>query len=107
MQRPATVQQLLLASKQLIRPLDQHVSQHTCGMAFVVDVQRNDVDRAYGYLNKQFKAQGMQDELRRRDYRKTTAELKFQAKRSTYNKRMGGLILDRLKWVVKRRKLKV
>lgn len=49
----------------------------------------------------------MPQELRRREYRKDSAELKFESKRAAYNKRMGVLIAQRLKWVVKRRKLKM
>lgn len=106
MQRPAAVQQLLLAAKQLIQPLEISITQPTRSMAFVVNVNRNNVDKAYAQLKNHFRQQGMADELRSREYRKTTAELKFAAKRAAYNKRAGVLILDRLKWVVKRRKLK-
>lgn len=76
-------------------------------MAFVVNVNRNNVDKAYAQLNKHFREEGMRDELRDREYRKTTAELKYAANRQAYNKRAGVAIINRLKWVVKRRKLKV
>lgn len=77
------------------------------GMAVVVDVQRNNVDRAYAQLNKHFRASGVSDELRRREYRRSSAERKFAAARAAHNKRVGVLISERLKWVVRRRKLKM
>jgi ribosomal protein S21 len=80
---------------------------HTRGMAVVVDVHRNNVDRACLNMAKHFREAGMTDELRKREYRRTTSEIKFATNRSVYNKRMGFLIADRLKWVVRRRKLKM
>jgi hypothetical protein len=49
----------------------------------------------------------MVDEGRKREYRRTSADVKFAAKRAAHNKRVGVLIAARLKWVVRRRKVKV
>uniref|UniRef100_A0A383V8Q7 30S ribosomal protein S21 n=1 Tax=Tetradesmus obliquus TaxID=3088 RepID=A0A383V8Q7_TETOB len=81
--------------------------QHARSMAVVVDVQRNNVDRALSKLNKHFKEAGMVEECRSREYRRTSAELKFARNRAAHNKRVGVQISERLKWVVRRRKLKM
>jgi hypothetical protein len=49
----------------------------------------------------------MVQEARKREHRRTSAEVKFAANRAGHNKRVGALIASRLKWVVRRRKLKV
>lgn len=59
------------------------------------------------FVYRHFKESGMVEELREREYRKTTAEEKFNRTRAAYNKKMGVRISDRLKWVVRRRKLKM
>jgi ribosomal protein S21 len=76
-------------------------------MSVAVDVDRNNVEKALRLLSKHFKDAGMQDELRGREYRKNSAELKFEQKKTAHNKRVGILIAQRLKWVVTRRKLKM
>jgi ribosomal protein S21 len=76
-------------------------------MAVVVDVQRNNVDRALKKLNTHFKEAGMVEECRSREYRRTSAEEKFARNRAAHNKRVGVQISDRLKWVIRRRKLKM
>jgi ribosomal protein S21 len=116
MQRQAA-QQLLMAARRLLQAhscacatqqqqLPQHL-QHSRSMAVVVDVQRNNVDRALQKLNTHFKEAGMVEECRSREYRKTTAEEKFARNRAAHNKRAGVQISERLKWVVRRRKLKM
>jgi ribosomal protein S21 len=121
MQRQAG-QQLLLAARRLLQApacactaqqqlplLSQHMQhlQHTRNMAVVVDVQRNNVDRALQKLNTHFKEAGMVEECRSREYRRTSAEEKFARNRAAHNKRVGVQISDRLKWVIRRRKLKM
>jgi ribosomal protein S21 len=81
--------------------------QQARSMSVAVDVQGNNVDKALRILNKHFKEAGMQEELRGRAYRKTSAELKFDQKKAAHNKRVGVLIAQRLRWVVRRRKLKM
>lgn len=76
-------------------------------MSVAVDVDRNNVEKALRLLNKHFKDGGMQEELRGREYRKSSAEVKFDQKKTAHNKRVGVLIAQRLRWVVKRRKLKM
>jgi ribosomal protein S21 len=85
----------------------QQQLQHSRSMAVVVDVQRNNVDRALQKLNTHFKEAGMVEECRSREYRKTSAEQKFARNRAAHNKRVGVQISERLKWVVRRRKLKM
>lgn len=87
----------------------QHLlhQQQARSMSVAVDVQGNNVEKALRLLNKHFKDSGMTDELRGREYRKTSAELKFDQKKTAHNKRVGVLIAQRLKWVVRRRKLKM
>jgi hypothetical protein len=89
---------------QHIRLLQQ---QQARSMSVVVDVQGNNVEKASRLLNKHFKDSGMADELLSRKYRKTSAELKFDQKKIAHNKRVGVLIAQRLRWVVRRRKLKM
>jgi len=81
--------------------------QQARSMSFAVNVDRNNVEKALRVLNKHVRDEGMVDELRSRAYRKTSAELKFDQKRAAHNKRVGVLIAQRLKWVVRRRKLKM
>ena len=76
-------------------------------MSVAVNVEHNNVEKALRILNKHFTEAGMTDELRKRHYRKTSAELKFEQNKAAYNKRVGVLIAQRLKWVVRRRKLKM
>lgn len=76
-------------------------------MSVAVDVEGNNVEKALRILHKHFKEAGMVEELRSREYRKTSAELKFDQKKTAHNKRVGVLIAQRLKWVVRRRKLKM
>jgi hypothetical protein len=49
----------------------------------------------------------MVEECRSREYRRTSAEEKFARNRAAHNKRVGVQISDRLKWVIRRRKLKM
>ncbi len=74
-------------------------------MFVVINVRNNNVDAAYGRLNRHCQENGLYVELRKRDHRETNHELAFAAKRATFNKRMGQQIRDRLKWVIKRRNL--
>lgn len=115
----------LLTGRQLLWPAQQlaaqamqpwHPQQQQClqlqqqqqrGMSVAVDVEGNNVEKALRMLNKHFKDAGMTDELRGREYRKTSAELKFDQKKAAHNKRVGILIQQRLKWVIRRRKLKM
>lgn len=107
MQRQAGTH-LLLTAKQLWQmSATANSLQLQRSMAIVVNVNRNNVDRAYAQLQQHFKEAGMREELKNREYRKTSAEEKFNAKRAIYNKRMGMRIADRLKWVIRRRKLKI
>ncbi|KAF6259159.1 hypothetical protein COO60DRAFT_1514923 [Scenedesmus sp. NREL 46B-D3] len=118
MQRQAA-QQLVLAARRLLQapscacapqqqlPQLPHHVQHTRSMAVVIDVQRNNVDRALQKLNTHFKEAGMVEECRSREYRKTSAEEKFARNRAAHNKRVGVQISERLKWVIRRRKLKM
>jgi hypothetical protein len=47
------------------------------------------------------------DELRKRQYRPTNSDLKWAQRKSDYNKRMGAMIRERIKWVMKRQSLKL
>lgn len=80
-----------------------HQQQQRAGMFVVVNVRNNNVDAAYGRLNRHCQENGLYTELRKRDHREPNHELAFQAKRATFNKRMGQQVRDRLKWVMKRR----
>lgn len=79
--------------------------QQRAGMFVVVDVRNNNVDAAYGRLNRHCQDNGLYVELRKRDHRVPNHELAFKAKRATFNKRMGQQVRERLRWVVKRRHL--
>ncbi len=86
-------------------PLLQHQQQWR-GMTAVVNVNKNNVDQAFGALRTVCRDAGLYEELRKRRYRPTTSELKLQRGQATFNKRMGSMIKDRLKWVMKRRKIR-
>jgi ribosomal protein S21 len=85
----------------------QQQQQQRRGIFVVVNVRNNNVDVAYRQLNRHCADNGLYQELRRRDHRETNHELAFQSKRSAFNKRMGQQIRDRLRWIIKRRHLKM
>jgi ribosomal protein S21 len=68
------------------------------------EVTNNNVEAAYGSLNRQCKESGLYEEFRKRQHFVPYQEVKFAKGRNKYNKLMGQAIRDRLKWVVKRRR---
>ena len=76
-------------------------------MSAVVDVNRNNVDQAFSRLRRQLAEAGLPEDVRRRRCFTPTADLTHARKRSTFNRRMGALIRQRLGWVMRRRKVKV
>lgn len=76
-------------------------------MSAVVDVHRNNVDQAFARLRRQLAEAGLQEDLKRRRCFTPTADLTHARKKTTFNRRMGSLIRQRLGWVMRRRKVKV
>lgn len=76
-------------------------------MSAIVDVNRNNVDQAFGRLRRQLQEAGLQEDLRRRRCFTPTADATHARKRAAFNRRMGALIRQRLGWVMRRRKVKV
>jgi ribosomal protein S21 len=76
-------------------------------MSAFVDVHLNKVDQAFSRLRRQLAEAGLPEDLRRRRCFVPTADLTHARKRTTFNRRMGSLIRQRLGWVMRRRKVKV
>eukprot|EP00877_Chromochloris_zofingiensis_P013620 jgi/Chrzof1/8511/Cz03g13230.t1 len=75
-------------------------------MASQIKVQGNNVDQAWSRLNKLNKEAGLYEDLKKHRHFITTGMKKFDQTRAAYNKRVGQVIKDRLKWVIRRRKIK-
>lgn len=78
-------------------------SQQTRSLV-IVDVKNNNVDAAIGKVQRECKENGLIDELRKREYHKSGSDLKMDRQRKAYNKRMGYIIQERLRWMTKRSK---
>jgi ribosomal protein S21 len=72
------------------------------GFAVSVNVLNNNVDQAVARLRKQCKTSGLDDELRKREYRVPKSELDAQKRKNKYNKQVGTIIRDRLAWLAKK-----
>jgi ribosomal protein S21 len=76
-------------------------------MSAVVDVHRNNVEQAFSRLRRQLAEAGLPEDLARRRCFTPTSDLRHARRKQTFNRRMGGLIRQRLGWVMRRRKVKV
>jgi len=76
-------------------------------MSAVVDVNRNNVDQAFARLRRQLAEAGLPEDLRRRRHFTPTADATHLRRKTTFNRRMGALIRQRLGWVMRRRKVGV
>jgi len=70
-------------------------------------VSNNNVEAAYKQLASQCSDAGLRDELKKRDHHISNQERKFGLVRHKYNKIIGQKIKLRMKWIVKRSKLKL
>ena len=72
----------------------------------VVNVHKNNVDQALTRLRRESDAVGLRDELKKREAFQPSGNVKFANTRRVFNAKMGAKIKERLKWVMRRRKLK-
>jgi ribosomal protein S21 len=70
-------------------------------------VSNNNVEAAYKQLAAQCSEAGLYEELKKRDHHISTQERKFELVRHKYNKIIGQKIKQRMRWIVKRSKLKL
>jgi ribosomal protein S21 len=76
------------------------------GVHVVVNVHKNNVDQALTRLRRECDAIGLRDELKKREAFQPSDDIKFAKNRRVFNAKMGAKIRERLKWVMRRRKLK-
>ena len=81
-------------------------SATTRGVHVVVNVHKNNVDQALTRLRRESDALGLRKELAKREAFRPSDDATFAQKRRVFNAKMGAKIRERLKWVMKRRKLK-
>jgi ribosomal protein S21 len=67
-----------------------------------VNVVGNNVDQAIARLRRQCKDSGLDDELRKREYRVPKSEMDAEKRKNKYNKRVGTIIRARLHWLTKK-----
>jgi ribosomal protein S21 len=79
-------------------------TQQQRGMCVVVDVTNNNVDKALGRLMSKLKDADLVSELRKREYHRTKHDRRQAYERAAYNRRVGQVIRDRLRWVLKKRR---
>jgi len=111
MLRSGLVRQLLAVanSVQLQQAACSHAFTHGSFRSLHIEtkVSNNNVEAAYKQLASQCSDAGLRDELKKRDHHISNQERKFGLVRHKYNKIIGQKIKLRMKWIVKRSKLKL
>lgn len=82
-------------------PVAAVVGRH---MLTVVNVRKNAVEQAWNQLSSARWEASLQDEVKKREWRRTSQEDKFMRKRLRFNADMGHMVRNRLKWVMRRLK---
>lgn len=75
--------------------------------AYVVDVTNGNVDAAMRRLQQKCKREGLYDELKKREFYLRPSARRHDYERKKYNRKMGEVIQERLKWVLKKRRVKL
>lgn len=80
--------------------------QQARGVHVIINVKNNHVDQAISRLKRECDAIGLKDELRKREAFIPSDDQKYANNRRVFNSKMGQKIGERLKWVMKRRKIR-
>ncbi|KXZ41072.1 hypothetical protein GPECTOR_846g86 [Gonium pectorale] len=74
------------------------------GMAVIVEVEDNRVQKALADLNHKRIEAGIPDELRRRRYHMNGSAKRFEREKKAYKTAVGAVVKERIKWVMQRRR---